>query len=417
MAVQPVCAASLQNPPLCAPGVPRDRAHRELALNDGTEGDHRRCGARQCQHLAYGTVPRAARLGQPGPRQRRRLAIATAVLPRAARDVERAGAVPRVQVPGVGCWPEAHAVHKVVGNAAHLLARQATRPHDHLGNRKVRLLVAVYTSVDEQRHTTSAARSGANVDSIDQLQLRSCIGSAHDHPVRVRADVVLDRRLPASVVRHPCTATPMAVQPVCAASVQNPLLRTPGCQHLACGTVPHAARLGQPGPRQRRRHAIATAVLPRAARDVERAGAVPRVQVPGVGCWRRANAVHEAADRAQVRPATTSGGGIPVPIVAATVAQSGGRCFAVCRTRDVCVVSRAIRVAKAGLRIRWRRRGTHLDSRAGLSGAVVQRQASAGRGQGEFEKARGAVRATRGGRTHIAAKRPLSRPVRIVVHQ
>eukprot|EP00964_Phaeocystis_antarctica_P020636 scaffold11421_cov67-Phaeocystis_antarctica.AAC.2 len=102
MAVQPVCAASVQNPPLGAPGVPRDRAHRELALDDGPEGDHRRCGARQCQHLARGTVPRAAQLGQPGPRQRRRLAIATAVLPRAARDAERAGAVPRVQILRVG---------------------------------------------------------------------------------------------------------------------------------------------------------------------------------------------------------------------------------------------------------------------------------------------------------------------------
>eukprot|EP00964_Phaeocystis_antarctica_P000334 scaffold176_cov103-Phaeocystis_antarctica.AAC.1 len=63
-------------------GVPRDRAHRELALNDGPEGDHRRCGAGQCQHLARGTVPRAPQLGQPGPRQRRRHAVATAVLPR-----------------------------------------------------------------------------------------------------------------------------------------------------------------------------------------------------------------------------------------------------------------------------------------------------------------------------------------------
>eukprot|EP00964_Phaeocystis_antarctica_P111184 scaffold75493_cov64-Phaeocystis_antarctica.AAC.1 len=98
MAVQPVCV-SVQDPLLGAPGVPRDRAHRELALDDGPEGDHRQCGARQCQHLARGTVPRAARLGQPGTRQRCRLAIATAILPRAARDVEGAGAVPRVQVP------------------------------------------------------------------------------------------------------------------------------------------------------------------------------------------------------------------------------------------------------------------------------------------------------------------------------
>eukprot|EP00964_Phaeocystis_antarctica_P022489 scaffold12479_cov51-Phaeocystis_antarctica.AAC.5 len=33
-----------------------------------------------------------------------------------------------------------HAAHEVVGNAVHLFARQATRPHDHLGDRKVRLL-------------------------------------------------------------------------------------------------------------------------------------------------------------------------------------------------------------------------------------------------------------------------------------
>eukprot|EP00964_Phaeocystis_antarctica_P139494 scaffold104276_cov75-Phaeocystis_antarctica.AAC.9 len=82
----------------------------------------------------------------------------------------------------VDCWPVAHAVHEVVGDAVHLFARQATRPHDHLGDRKVRLLVAVVPSVDEQRHTTSAARSGANVDPVDQLELRACIGSAHDHP-------------------------------------------------------------------------------------------------------------------------------------------------------------------------------------------------------------------------------------------
>eukprot|EP00964_Phaeocystis_antarctica_P076831 scaffold47558_cov71-Phaeocystis_antarctica.AAC.6 len=63
MAVSPVCALSVQDPKLGAPGVPRDRAHRERALNDGPEGDHRRCGARQCQHLACGTVPRAAQLG------------------------------------------------------------------------------------------------------------------------------------------------------------------------------------------------------------------------------------------------------------------------------------------------------------------------------------------------------------------
>ena len=31
----------------------------------------------------------------------------------------------------------AHAVHEVVGDAVHLFARQATRPHDHLGDRKV----------------------------------------------------------------------------------------------------------------------------------------------------------------------------------------------------------------------------------------------------------------------------------------
>eukprot|EP00964_Phaeocystis_antarctica_P002285 scaffold1190_cov65-Phaeocystis_antarctica.AAC.4 len=102
MAVQPGKAVSVQDPPLDAAGVPRDRAHRERALDDGSEGDHRRCGARQCQHLACGTVSLAAQLGQPGPRQRRRLAIATAILPRAARDVERAGAVPRVQVHRVG---------------------------------------------------------------------------------------------------------------------------------------------------------------------------------------------------------------------------------------------------------------------------------------------------------------------------
>eukprot|EP00964_Phaeocystis_antarctica_P074254 scaffold45614_cov69-Phaeocystis_antarctica.AAC.2 len=102
MAMQPV-SVSLQDQPLGAPGVPRDRAHRELALNDVPEGDHRRCGASQCQHLARGTVPRAARLGQPGPRKRRRVVIATAIPPRAAVDVETAGAVPRVQALRIGC--------------------------------------------------------------------------------------------------------------------------------------------------------------------------------------------------------------------------------------------------------------------------------------------------------------------------
>eukprot|EP00964_Phaeocystis_antarctica_P087024 scaffold55151_cov64-Phaeocystis_antarctica.AAC.1 len=170
---------------------------------------------------------------------------------------------------------------------------RATRPHDHLGDRKIRLVAAPGPSVDEQRRTTSAARCGANVDSVHQLQLRSRIGSAHDHPVRIRADVVLVRRLPASVVRHPCTALPVAVQPVCVCRQDRPL-GVPGvprdrahgelalndgpegdhrrcgarqCQHLACGTVSRAAQLGQPGARQRRRHAVATAVLPRAARD------------------------------------------------------------------------------------------------------------------------------------------------------
>eukprot|EP00964_Phaeocystis_antarctica_P000335 scaffold176_cov103-Phaeocystis_antarctica.AAC.2 len=75
----------------------------------------------------------------------------------------------------------AHTAHEVVGDAAHLCARQATRPHGHLGNRKFRLEEAVVTTVDEQRRTTSAARCGANVDSVHQLQLRPCIGSAHDH--------------------------------------------------------------------------------------------------------------------------------------------------------------------------------------------------------------------------------------------
>ena len=36
---------------------------------------------------------------------------------------------------------QAHAVDEVLRGAAHLLGRQATRPHDHLGDREVRLLV------------------------------------------------------------------------------------------------------------------------------------------------------------------------------------------------------------------------------------------------------------------------------------
>merc|ERR1719424_1436400 len=104
MAVQPVLGASVQNPTLGTPGVPRDRAHRELALDDGPEGDRRRRVAGECEHLARGTVPRAARLDQPRSGQRRRVAIATTVLPRVARDVEPAGAVPRVQVSRVGWW-------------------------------------------------------------------------------------------------------------------------------------------------------------------------------------------------------------------------------------------------------------------------------------------------------------------------
>ena len=42
MAVQPVCAVSVQNPLLADPGVPRNRAHCELALDDGPKGDLRR---------------------------------------------------------------------------------------------------------------------------------------------------------------------------------------------------------------------------------------------------------------------------------------------------------------------------------------------------------------------------------------
>eukprot|EP00964_Phaeocystis_antarctica_P020635 scaffold11421_cov67-Phaeocystis_antarctica.AAC.1 len=69
-------------------------------------------------------------------------------------------------------WQHAVDISEVVGNAVHLCVRQATRPHDHLGNRKVRLLVAaVAPTVDEQRHTASAARCGANVDPVHQLQL------------------------------------------------------------------------------------------------------------------------------------------------------------------------------------------------------------------------------------------------------
>jgi hypothetical protein len=60
----------------------------------------------------------------------------------------------------------AQAVHEVLRDAAHLVACQAAGPHDHLGNRKVRLLAADITSVDEQRHAASAARCGANVDSV-----------------------------------------------------------------------------------------------------------------------------------------------------------------------------------------------------------------------------------------------------------
>eukprot|EP00964_Phaeocystis_antarctica_P114292 scaffold78276_cov65-Phaeocystis_antarctica.AAC.2 len=86
-------------------------------------------------------------------------------------------------------------LHMCSHGERHRLARAdsapATRPHDHLGNRKVRLLVGMIPTVDEHRHTTSAARRGANVGSVHQLQLRARIGSAHDHPVRVRADVVL----------------------------------------------------------------------------------------------------------------------------------------------------------------------------------------------------------------------------------
>merc|ERR1719424_106459 len=117
MAVQPVLGAALQNPGLRAPGVPRDRAQGELALDDGPEGDRRRRGAGECEHLARGTVPRAARLRQPRSGQRRRVAIASAVLPRAARDVEPTGAVPRVQVPRVGGWRRANVVKAAADRA------------------------------------------------------------------------------------------------------------------------------------------------------------------------------------------------------------------------------------------------------------------------------------------------------------
>ena len=102
MAVEPVCTAAVQDSPLCAPRVPRDRADCELGLDDGPEGDHGRRGAGQRQHLAWGKVSGAAQLGQSGARQRRGVAVAAAILPRAARNVERAGAVPRVQVRRIG---------------------------------------------------------------------------------------------------------------------------------------------------------------------------------------------------------------------------------------------------------------------------------------------------------------------------
>ena len=62
---------------------------------------------------------------------------------------------------------------------------------------------------------------------------------------------------------------------------------------------------------------------------------------------------------------------------------------------------------------RWRRRRrARLDSSAGHTSV-----SHAGRGQGEFEEARGAVRATRGGRTKGVVERPLSASVCIAVHQ
>eukprot|EP00964_Phaeocystis_antarctica_P058421 scaffold34653_cov76-Phaeocystis_antarctica.AAC.3 len=124
-------------------------------------------------------------------------------------------------------------LHMCSHGERHRLARAdsapATGPHDHLGDRKVRLVAAVVggPSVDEQRHTTTAARCGANGDPVDQLELRARIGPAHDHPVRVRADAALVRCLPPSVEGHPCTALPVAVHPVCV-SGQNPLLGAPG---------------------------------------------------------------------------------------------------------------------------------------------------------------------------------------------
>ena len=170
-----------------------------------------------------------------------------------------------------------------------------------------RLLLAV----DRQRHATTAAVRDANVDSVRQLQLRAGIGCTHDQPVRARAEgAVVRRRLPTFIVRNPCPATMMAVQPVCAAAVQNLVLRGPsvprgrangkvarddgpkvyhrGCgagkrKHLVCGAVSRDVRLAKPEARQRRRVSIAAAVLPLAARKAERAGAVPRGQVLGVG--------------------------------------------------------------------------------------------------------------------------------------
>jgi len=127
------------------------------------------------------------------------------VQPRRTAPVSQGGLRPGHIAEGL-----AHAVDEVVGGAAHFFVRQAAGPHDQLGNREVRLPAGISISVDKQRLITSAACCGANVDSVHQLQLRPCIACAHDHPVRVRADVVLDRRLPPSVVRHPCRIRPVA---------------------------------------------------------------------------------------------------------------------------------------------------------------------------------------------------------------
>ena len=155
-----------------------------------------------------------------------------------------------------------------------------------------------------------AAFCCAHVHAVDELQLRSRVRAAHDHPVCVRGDLVGVGRLPAVVVCHAGAPVVMAVTPVDLAPVEDPLLGI-SCvpRHRADGELalddaagpksdprgraalqrrhdpwrPVTARTfrREPGPRQRGCVVVAARVRPSARLEIKLGRAVPRTCASG----------------------------------------------------------------------------------------------------------------------------------------